>query len=332
MLAQQSPRYICRVCLAAQSRSGRYRQVTQIRRLSTQSTEPTQNSEAAANVDESQRRIPLRELIERRKLESQLSAAEPLEESFNPEEKANGQQSLGEKNDANTGESEKSQELSKESNKEKMTPPTKHAPSARPKKFSMNLFRKIQWQSNTQKQPHHNQKRAPTSSSTSTTQQSSPTDSSTSTPSASTATTESLTPISDAIQSRRSKRLETPDIPLPSAPTTKLRTKPLRPTRRVIGSPDAVSPLARARAYQVTQTSSDPKIHPGDPINSHDAFPGTAVRDIVTEEIQASELDHRDRIWSEDIKMTPVQPKELRPVPTLEHGLDRVLFKYLPLC
>ena len=54
-------------------------------------------------------------------------------------------------------------------------------------------------------------------------------------------------------------------------------------------------------------------------------FPGTAAREIVSEEITPNDISAK--IWSESIEMAPIQPEEIRPVPTLEHGLDRVLFK-----
>src|SRR3981189_3648656 len=76
MLAQQSPRFICRVCLSAQARSVRYRRLTQVRE---QSTDSSQNNDAATN-ETSQRRIPLKELLERRKLESQ-AVTEPADET-----------------------------------------------------------------------------------------------------------------------------------------------------------------------------------------------------------------------------------------------------------
>ena len=73
-------------------------------------------------------------------------------------------------------------------------------------------------------------------------------------------------------------------------------------------------------------------IHPADPLNSFTAFPGSAVREVVKEYEVPAELEHRERLWSEDIKMNPIPPSEVRPVPVLEHGLDRVLFKYSHSC
>ena len=276
MLAQQTPRSLCRACLYTQAGSIRYRSLGQVR---CQSTESTQNNDSA-NVEETPRRIPLRELIERRKLDSPLTA-EPLAP--------------------------------------KPASPASPASAAQPRRFSMNIFRTKKQVPPTPPEPLP----AESPNSTSPAQQPSPADSESSNPSKSTSTTEPKTPTADAVQSKRSKRLETPNDPLPSAPATRLRAKWLR-TRRVSSSPDE-SPLARARAYQV-QTPSDPKVHPGDPLNTHNPFPGTAVREIVTEQAETG-LDRAPRVWSEDIKMTPVQPKEIRPVPTLEHGLDRVLFK-----
>jgi hypothetical protein len=78
----------------------------------------------------------------------------------------------------------------------------------------------------------------------------------------------------------------------------------------------------------VVRTIADPKIHPADPTNAYPEFPGTAAREVVREKANVSDLNHLERVSSEDIIMTPIHPKEQRPVPTLEHGLDRVLFKY----
>jgi hypothetical protein len=125
----------------------------------------------------------------------------------------------------------------------------------------------------------------------------------------------------EPIESRRSKNLEKADTPLPSAPTTRLVHKAPSP-RKPAGKQ---RPLPRARSYVVTQSLPDPKIHPADPINQFPEFPGTAAREIVSEEMKVNGLGQK--LWSESIEMTPIQPKEFRPVPTLEHGLDRVLFK-----
>ena len=94
--------------------------------------------------------------------------------------------------------------------------------------------------------------------------------------------------------------------------------------------PTSVLRQGWTRAVQATQIFADPKIHPADPLNSFVAFPGSAAREITVQEATQSDLEHRERIWSEDITMMPIQPKEQRPIPTLEHGLDRVLFKYFP--
>jgi len=125
----------------------------------------------------------------------------------------------------------------------------------------------------------------------------------------------------EPIESRRSKNLEKADTPLPSAPTTRIVHK--APSHRKPAGKQ--SPYLRARSYVVTQTLPDPKIHPADPINQFPEFPGTAAREIVSEEMKTNDISQK--LWSESIEMTPIQPKEFRPVPTLEHGLDRVLFK-----
>ena len=105
-------------------------------------------------------------------------------------------------------------------------------------------------------------------------------------------------------------------MPLPSAPIIRIVHKTSHPRK---SSPKR--PLSRARTHVLTQSLPDPKVHPADPINQFPEFPGTAAREIVTEEKDGN------RLWSESIEMTPIQSKEFRPVPTLEHGLDRVLFK-----
>jgi hypothetical protein len=284
MLAQQSPRFICRGCLSAQTRLARYRRLAQVRQQSTDSSQKTD----APNTENPPQRIPLRELLERRKLESQ-AAAEPVKEST--------------------------------------TAKNVNVPQVRPRKFSLDFFRRTIMP----KEPPPSDATKTTSNATpqpnSTDQQPSNGEPASTTPPESTPSSETKARLPDLIQSNRSKQLEKPDIPLPSAPTTRLRSKYIRP-RRVLHSPDAVSPLSRVRVYQAVQTVGEPKIHPGDPIYTPTAFPGTAVREIITEQPEVGDLDHRERIWSEDIKMTPIQPKEFRPVPTLEHGLDRVLFKY----
>jgi hypothetical protein len=130
------------------------------------------------------------------------------------------------------------------------------------------------------------------------------------------------TPAASApVKSKRSLSFEATKMPFPTAPITRLRkTKASRP-----------SPLDLIRARMDGQLVPDPKFHPADPLNSFLRFPGSAKREDV--EIKANSADEtifdEDKTtWSEDIVMTPIQPKEFRPIPTLEHGLDRVLFKY----
>ena len=132
------------------------------------------------------------------------------------------------------------------------------------------------------------------------------------------------------IISRRTKQLELPDTPMPSAPQTRLRSKAAeiasyQPSKKV--------------SYKVTQPVQGSQQHPDDPANKVPLFPGSAARRVVREmmnEVNGSKKGKSlrpspsERIAAKDIQMKPIEPKEHRPVPTLEHGLDRVLFKFPP--
>ena len=131
-------------------------------------------------------------------------------------------------------------------------------------------------------------------------------------------------PPTELVQSRRSKNLEVTKSPLPSAPTIQLR-KPLHLKRINVPIKNVVS--KSQPTYKITRAVAEPKVHPADPSVKFPEFPGTAVREVVLENDGTVDLDNRERISIKDITMTSIQPKECRPVPTLEHGLDRVLFK-----
>jgi hypothetical protein len=84
--------------------------------------------------------------------------------------------------------------------------------------------------------------------------------------------------------------------------------------------------------------------HPADPASGIPSFPGSAAREIVRqvqnlqEEEEETKVGPRKRgamysgvkVSARDVEMRPIHPKDPRPVPTLEHGLDRVLFKSPP--
>ena len=132
------------------------------------------------------------------------------------------------------------------------------------------------------------------------------------------------------IISRRTKQLELPDTPLPNAPQIRLRRK--------------VAKLASRRpnekvSSKVIRPVQEPQ-HPGDPENDVPALPGRfsseTLRDLQGNGSKKGKKGRflrpspLGRISAQDIQMKPIQPKEHRPIPTLEHGLDRVLFKFPP--
>ena len=152
------------------------------------------------------------------------------------------------------------------------------------------------------------------------------------------AANDSAHPPPEPFVSRRSKAAHKPADPLPSAPTTRVRRAARPGQARIIYRTESKapiqSPLTRVRTFQVkeAQILGNFDGHPGDPLYAGmRRFPGTAAREVLVEETGEGTVEFQDRIASEDVKLTPVQPKEKRPVPTLEHGLDRVLFKYVTL-
>jgi hypothetical protein len=121
------------------------------------------------------------------------------------------------------------------------------------------------------------------------------------------------------VRSLRAKTLEQDTSPLPSAPTTRIRNKTFSKKekashRRKSTSASLVTKLRKNESKKTIPTSQ-------------------IQRGISPEEstCEQAELPKIERIWSESIEMTPVKPQEQRPIPTLEHNLDRVLFKYLTL-
>ena len=130
------------------------------------------------------------------------------------------------------------------------------------------------------------------------------------------------------IISRRTKQLELPDTPMPSAPQTRLRSKAAKLVR------------SEKVSYKVTHPVQESQQHPDDPANKVPLFPGSAARKVIREVMKGAGKGSKkgkslrpspsERISAKDIQMKPIEPKEHRPVPTLEHGLDRVLFKFPP--
>jgi hypothetical protein len=98
-------------------------------------------------------------------------------------------------------------------------------------------------------------------------------------------------------------------------------------------------------SYQVTHAIQEQVGHPADPASAIPAFPGTAAREIVRQVHHLEEGEEMTKVGprkkgavyngvkirAKDVEMRPIHPKDPRPVPTLEHGLDRVLFKLPPL-
>jgi len=324
MLAQQSPKWICRICLSTRART-QYRQLTQ---ATAQSPNPSKENvtpiPSTSNSNEKIRRVPLSELLARKR-DHQKPVPEPAETKVTGAADAEKEQHI-------TPGSTPPQRpwKSRHEGHDKQIP---RKPSTSPakttvpqKKYSMKLPKK------TPEEPVKSESSRPVSQNSVSVSTSTPSDKTETSASAfGTVVSEQSTaaespPVldkstSEPIESRRSKNLEKADTPLPSAPTTRLVHK--APSHRKPAGQQ--SPLSRARTYVITQTLPDPKIHPADPISQFPEFPGTAAREIVSEEMKANDIGQK--IWSESIEMTPIQPKEFRPVPTLEHGLDRVLFK-----
>lgn len=279
MLAQQSPRWVCRICLSTQSRSIRYRQLTQITTQESDSTDPV--IPPTSSDPPPVKKIP--------KLEHTKPARRvPLIEILAPrakkkEEKA---QALKEKNSTATDQTASQDKVEPTSISSK-TGKSKNETTTKPQSATGKLIKAIRDKPNTKSK---------------------------STPFKSDA--------SPLVKSLRSIRLEGSKTAFPAAPITLLR-KP-KVSRQ--------SPLEQIRARVDGRLVSDPKFHPYDPLNSFLGFPRSAAREGIKNKANSEEtaLDNLKKTWSEDIVMTPVQPKEFRPIPTLEHGLDRVLFKYVP--
>jgi hypothetical protein len=300
MLAQQTPKWICRICLSAKTRSIQYRSLTQSSGAGDESPENNVSRigpNGESTPDTPVPRIPLRELLAARRMEEDAAKSEPLDKSRNFKK-------------SGASKDTKSFEIPHGSDKAK----TEGLPS--------NVK---------SPQRHHSMRYASNVTSQKAAEESNTNMSETlSEPSPDDAATADHEPI----RSRRAKNLDKDNTPLPSAPTTRILNKTSHQVKRKLSlhwKATAKSPLnqIRAREYKLTQTVADPKIHPADPLNSFSAFPGTAAREVITEQVVSNKLEHLERIWSEDIKLTPVQPKEKRPIPVLEHGLDRVLFKYV---
>jgi hypothetical protein len=304
MLAQQTPKWICRLCLSAKTRPIQYRGLTQSSGAGDESAENNvsrihPNGESTA--DKPVPRIPLRELLEARRMEDDAAKPEPLDKS---------------RDFKKSGASKDIKSLEIPHGSDKATTDSQKLP------FNVKS-----------PQRHHSMRYATNVTAQKVAKQSiankSETQSKPSPDDTSTATADN-----EPIRSLRAKNLDKDNTPLPFAPTTRILNKTSHQVKRKVPlhwKATAKSPLnqIRAREYKLTQTVADPKIHPADPLNSFPAFPGTAAREVITEQVVSNKLEHLERIWSEDIKLTPVQPKEKRPIPVLEHGLDRVLFKYV---
>jgi hypothetical protein len=276
MLAQQSPRWVCRMCLSAQSRSVRYRQLTQITTQENDSPDPVISDphpvKEFPKLEHAKlaRRVPLSEILAARAKEK--------------EEKA---QALKEKDSTATDQTA-SQDKGEPTSISSKTAKSKDETTTIPQSATGKLIKAIWDKPNTKSK---------------------------STPAKSAA--------SPLVKSLRSIRLEGSKTAFPAAPITLFRK--LNVPRH--------SPLEQIRDRVDGSLVPDPKFHPNDPLNSFLGFPRSATREGFKNKANSEEtvLDKLQKTWSEDIVMTPVQPKEFRPIPTLEHGLDRVLFKYVPL-
>jgi hypothetical protein len=339
MLAQRSPKWICRICLTIQTRSSQSRGLTQISGQSSNSTESNAAQISPKSKTAPIRRVPLRELLNAKREGGESSNPEPLDKSFG----------VGEDGGTRRQESEAKYDMvqpskglaaKEQSENMKNAVPSIHTPSTtikkhiRSKPFAMSFFpNKAPYPAQKSKLPVSQvftQSSSPQMQS-STTNSESPESITSSEPHESAVEGgKSDKPSTEAVQSRRSKSLEPSHVPLPTAPTTRIRRlTPVKGKPGLIKGRSKKPPFPPA-SYTVIRTVAEPKVHPGDPTNAFPEFPGSAVREVIREKADASELDHLERISSEDIIMTPIHPKEYRPVPTLEHGLDRVLFKYIP--
>jgi hypothetical protein len=319
MLTRQSAQWVCRTCLSARIHSSQYRRTVQASGQSAESSESSPTNLPAEKDQPSIRRIPLKELLKGRKPQT---VPEPLKSSPGNQNGAQTSQKakaskpkLAEP--SNKGNQEPAPETSKGRKQDTQSSSRiiKYFSKAFPlEKFTMAIPRR--------KTPNPLDQLDQTSSSadSNATQQSSASATSSSDTAAG---NEPASKDSERVPTRRLRNLETLDIPLPSAPQTRLRL-PIS-----LNAPGSPLSQARIKAVEETQTLPQTQIHPADPINSFASFPGSAVREVVKEFEEPGNLEHRERIWSEDIEMKAVQPLEVRPIPVLEHGLDRVLFKYL---
>lgn len=244
MLAQHSPKWICRLCVTGRIRTLQCRGLSQI---NDPPNEPTKNTltktdaNAKPQTDAPIRRVPIRELLALRR-DQDIVAPEPL---IKP---------------SNTGE--------KRSHAEKSSVRSQAQSPIDPRVAEIV-----------------------------------------------TAHTETVS----VVRSRRTKTLEHDTSPLPSAPTTRIRSKTFSKKenaspRRKSTSSSLVTKLRKNESQQTIPSSQIQR--------------GTSSEESTCEQ---ADLPKIERIWSESIEMTPVKPQEQRPIPTLEHNLDRVLFKYLTL-
>ena len=151
-----------------------------------------------------------------------------------------------------------------------------------------------------------------------------------------------------AFLSRRLRALEQEEdnTPIPSAPRTLLRLPNTSPSplkvsrlqRTTAPSPITVtpfSPFQRTKyiVAQIIKESSSPTTTKRiTAVRGAADEPAQNDEDLPAEGTSGQVLGdgtETGRLRPEDIKMVPVKPLVERPVPTLEHGLDRVLFKYL---
>lgn len=277
MLAQQSPRWVCRICLSAQPRRIQYRQLTQITTEQSDSTDPVipptpslpdlLKETIVLKSAKLARRVPLSEIIAARAKKKEEKAQASNEEDSPVTDQAGSENAV--------------------------------EPKSKPSKTAKSKDEATKTESPTGKLMKVMRNKSKSKS------ESAPSESAP----------------SSLVKSLRSNWLDANKTSFPAAPITHIRkTKVSRQ-----------SPLEQIRA-RVDELVSDPKFHPNDPLNSFLGFPGSATRDGTKVKASSAQtiLEGLQKTWSEDIVMTPVQPKEFRPIPTLEHGLDRVLFKYVP--
>jgi hypothetical protein len=300
MLASRSPRYICRLCRACQSPFST--QSPRLNPVAGQVPSAPENGAVpiASNRAVTPRRVPLSELLARR------LSAKPDDEA---EVKSSGQKK------------------EKASSKE-LQEPTPISPKPNDSKKSTSAKSKT---SNSTSQKVHNPVRSTTKSKSSSQQSS-----------------KLKTHASNGdkpAMTRRIKDLENPKDPMPSAPPIFLNRwdRDHSPRRRPQRDQHRDRPIEHV-SYQITHVIQEQVGHPADPASGIPAFPGSAAREIVrqVQHLQEEEVETKVgprkrggtyngvRISAKDVEMKPIHPKDPRPVPTLEHGLDRVLFKFSP--